>query len=162
MRSILPSSTVRRLLKSCATPPVSCPTASSRWAWRSAASVRSRSSICSAICRLVSSARARAKLFSTSSTSARRLSVASNNNSAPVNPAAANPNDTTIPAPRRHGASTLSEDTEIVTASGSVFSARTAKIRLPAVALSSPPEGEGAACVRWSEARSWPAPIAAS
>ena len=43
IRSILPSTTVSRLLKSCATPPVSWPTASIRCAWRSAASARSRS-----------------------------------------------------------------------------------------------------------------------
>ena len=43
--SMLPVMTVRRLLKSCATPLVSWPTASSLWAWRSAVSTLSRSAI---------------------------------------------------------------------------------------------------------------------
>ena len=43
--SMLPAITVSRLLKSCATPLVSCPTASSRWLSRSASSARSRSPI---------------------------------------------------------------------------------------------------------------------
>ncbi len=42
---MLPEMTVSRLLKSCATPEVSCPTASSRWLSRRASSARSRSPI---------------------------------------------------------------------------------------------------------------------
>ena len=38
VRSAHPMMTVSRLLKSCAMPPASCPTASSRWAWRSCSS----------------------------------------------------------------------------------------------------------------------------
>ena len=49
-RSRLPAITVRRLLKSWAIPPVSWPTASSRWACISDASARSRISIsCSSL-----------------------------------------------------------------------------------------------------------------
>ena len=44
-KPILPSTTVSRLLKSWATPEVSCPTASSRCIWRSVVSTRSRSAI---------------------------------------------------------------------------------------------------------------------
>ena len=43
----LPSTAISRLLKSCATPPVSWPIASTFCDWRSCASTRSRSAICS-------------------------------------------------------------------------------------------------------------------
>ncbi len=70
----LPSTTVSRLLKSWATPEVSWPTASSRWAWRRADSARSRSAIWLASWRLAAaSSLVRSWTRASSCTSAARI-----------------------------------------------------------------------------------------